>query len=167
MAIAEVRRLSKRMTVLEPGEDPERLSAGLRQDGIQPMGQIPKDVCQGILSALQNKPLYNGYAISNSDRVARPLQDARQFPIGIHTAADVIMAQGALELANNPTILKAVESYLGCIPTIYSIGMWRSFSALERNATQKFHRDYDDFKFGSSGSRVGDLVDFRAPAACM
>jgi len=43
----------------------------------------------------------------------------------------------------------------------------RKFCEKYADVQQRLDGIVDEYSFGSSGSRVGDLVDFRAPAACM
>ena len=66
-----------------------------------------------------------------------------------YTLEDSINAPHLLQLFQDPKILKIASHYLGCLPTVYSINTWWSFSNENKKAqaTQLFHRDPDDFKF--------------------
>lgn len=52
-----------------------------------------------------------------------------------------------LELASNPQIVEIVSNYLGCRPTISSLGIRWSFSdPTSSKDIQNFHRDLDDWR---------------------
>ncbi len=69
------------------------------------------------------------------------------------TAADVPLASvlkcpHVLELANHPVALRIAVDYLGCLPTISTIGIrWSLPGPGSGIDTQNFHRDPDDFRF--------------------
>ena len=77
---------------------------------------------------------------------------AHQIPAGA-TLADfsletVLRCPHVLTLANTPTIIRMAIDYLGCLPTISTIGIRWSFpGANEEATTQAFHRDPDDWRF--------------------
>ncbi|MBV8704846.1 MAG: hypothetical protein JO118_14170 [Acetobacteraceae bacterium] len=54
-----------------------------------------------------------------------------------------------LALASDPRVLRVVTAYLGCRPTLSSIGIRWSFPAAGERAAgvQRFHRDPDDWRF--------------------
>jgi hypothetical protein len=73
-------------------------------------------------------------------------------PKEVHVAnykrKDLVNIKEILNIANNTSILNAVQEYLGATPTISNINMWWSFSGKENaEDAQFFHRDVDDFKF--------------------
>jgi hypothetical protein len=75
-----------------------------------------------------------------------------QAPAGTHVAhfrPDVVLnAPHALAIANHPDVLEAVQSALGCKPTISVIGAWWSIAGHEQGQhAELFHRDYDDWRF--------------------
>jgi hypothetical protein len=52
------------------------------------------------------------------------------------------------DFANSPVLLTIARNYLGCTPTISSIGVRWSFPKPSRlDGTQIFHRDVDDWRF--------------------
>lgn len=60
----------------------------------------------------------------------------------------VVACPGLLEAINAPDILSIAAGYVGCKPTISSLGVRWSFpEAREREGTQLFHRDPDDWRF--------------------
>lgn len=77
---------------------------------------------------------------------------ANQIPAGT-TLADfsletVLHCPHVLALANTPTIIRMAVDYLGCLPTISTIGIRWSFPGVNEEATtQAFHRDPDDWRF--------------------
>ena len=53
-----------------------------------------------------------------------------------------------LRVANDPSIIRVVEAYLGCKPTISNIGIWWSLPGHKASEdAELFHRDVDDWKF--------------------
>jgi hypothetical protein len=77
---------------------------------------------------------------------------ADQIPAGA-TLADfsletVLRCPHVLALANTPIIIHMAVDYLGCLPTISTIGIrWSLPGAKEESTTQAFHRDPDDWRF--------------------
>lgn len=118
-----------------------------------------EDLCKAeevsqILKHFEDRPVFNGHIMGSSDKIPRKLDgEARNFPFGVYQRSDVVSAPHLLRLANDPKIIGIVASYLGCIPTIYSINTYWSFSGSTQKVndtakyTQFFHRDRDDFKF--------------------
>jgi len=75
-----------------------------------------------------------------------------EMPIGV-SAADysletVLACPGLLALVNSPRILRIAADYLGCKPTISSLGVRWTFPRGGKAARfQRFHRDVDDWRF--------------------
>ena len=60
----------------------------------------------------------------------------------------IVGCPGLLQAINAPGILRLVSGYLGCKPTISSLGVrWSLPAAARPEATQLFHRDPDDWRF--------------------
>ncbi len=60
----------------------------------------------------------------------------------------VLRCRDVLDLVNAPTVLRIAADYLGCKPTLSSLGVRWSFPSPRRlAATQRFHRDTDDWRF--------------------
>lgn len=163
IAVTAVRNATRHMSTLESGDVPERLCRALRRDGLQRLGQLPADLCRAILAGLSDLPMYNSYSVAESDGIGRSLADARRHSIGLYAPDAVVNIPGVLDIANEATMLKTAEAYLGCLPRIYSISIWRSFPSTERNITQTFHRDYDDFKFCSLFAYLTDVEPHSGP----
>jgi hypothetical protein len=60
----------------------------------------------------------------------------------------VLRCQDVLDLINSPAMLRIAAQYLGCTPTLSSLGVRWSFpSGTAPSDTQQFHRDLDDWQF--------------------
>jgi len=161
--VASINRALPGLSCLAPTDDRKALAALLHHDGIQPAGRTDPALCEGILRHISQMPLFNSYSAASSDGVARLPDQARKFPIGAVPTQEVCRTPGVVEIANDPNVLKIVECYLGCIPTIYSIGIWHSFPCENYNITQTFHRDYDDFRFCSLFVYLTDVDEQSGP----
>lgn len=60
--------------------------------------------------------------------------------------SDVVNCPQVMELANHPRLLALASRYLGCAPTISTIGLRWSYPAEQLAGVQSFHRDPDDWK---------------------
>jgi hypothetical protein len=92
---------------------------------------------------------FHGNMVAAPDGARLPVE---QIPAGA-AAADysletVLACPGLLTLVNAPRVLRIAADYLGCKPTISSIGVRWTFP-FGRKATrfQSFHRDVDDWRF--------------------
>ncbi len=75
-----------------------------------------------------------------------------RLPLGTAMAAyplrTVLESADLLNLVNAPPVLRIAADYLGCKPTLSSLGVRWSFPSHEPpRATQQFHRDPDDWHF--------------------
>jgi hypothetical protein len=123
----------------------------LKKDGVAYLGRLlsPAQVAD-IHAHLKAKPCHTGHVVAHGDGVGRSIEEcAKLSNCGSYLAGDVLSAPHLLELANSPDLLAIAETYLGCTPTIYSMNLFWSFPdrATRYEATQKFHRDFDDFRF--------------------
>lgn len=60
----------------------------------------------------------------------------------------VLACEEVLEIVNSPLMLDIAARYLGCTPTLSSLGVRWSFpQAAAAMDTQRFHRDLDDWRF--------------------
>ncbi len=112
-------------------------------------------------------PLLTGPMLAESVAFLRDQEavgpDRRRFqvedrPAGTRMASypleTVLRCPHVLALANHPRVLRVVTAYLGCRPTLSSIGIRWSFPAGKESAAeagaagvQRFHRDPDDWRF--------------------
>ncbi|MFO1060455.1 MAG: phytanoyl-CoA dioxygenase family protein [Dongiaceae bacterium] len=68
-------------------------------------------------------------------------------PLGAYALEDVLQCPHLLALANAPALTAVVGAYLGCQPTLSSLGLRWSFPPAAPGGsadTQRFHRDPDD-----------------------
>jgi hypothetical protein len=66
---------------------------------------------------------------------------------GCYNYLDLWSSPHVLELAAQDRILDLAQAYLGCTPTLYSINAFWSLPNRQPNkASQKFHRDWEDFR---------------------
>jgi hypothetical protein len=118
------------------------------------LGELEQDGVS-MLAPLASKRTIAGmvdYFLQN--RVIGPdgpawLQD---LPAGVASAAydlaTVLECPGLVALINAASVLQVVTAYLGCKPTLSSLGVRWSFpSTGERPMFQSFHRDVDDWRF--------------------
>jgi hypothetical protein len=65
-----------------------------------------------------------------------------------YSLASILGCAAVRAIINDPRVLGIAEAYLGCKPTLSSVGVRWSFPALvPGHATQHFHRDPDDWRF--------------------
>lgn len=148
-----IARTTAGMIPSEPVTDPkvQANADSLRKNGIARLGPVltPEQVAE-IHAYLKTKPCYTGHVPAQGDGKPRTVEECSTLSnLASYQLADVLGAPHLLELANRPDILGAVESYLGCVPTLYSVNFFWSFpDRAERFvSTQNFHRDFDDFRF--------------------
>jgi hypothetical protein len=126
------------------------LAAPLHEFGYARLGPLlSPNAIKDILAHFAERPCFNAHVVAQSDGIGRhPEELADRSHFGSYRAADVITAPHILELANDPRILSAVGSYLGCVPSLYSMNAWWSFPrpGFGTSTTQNFHRDCDDYK---------------------
>jgi len=105
-----------------------------------------------LASAPQIQQMYDYFA---AQPVLAP--DGRRFalsdlPAGAPSAAydlkTVVACPGLMEIVNSPEVLRIVSAYIGCKPTLSSLGVRWSFPSAHGVAGyQNFHRDIDDWRF--------------------
>lgn len=65
-----------------------------------------------------------------------------------YSLATVLSCPLIMGLINDPEVLSMAGAYLGCCPTLSSVGLRWSFPSREKASdVQKFHRDPDDWRF--------------------
>jgi hypothetical protein len=77
--------------------------------------------------------------------------------------ADVINCPHVMDLANHPRLLSLAASYLGCAPTISTIGIRWSYPSAKAAAVQSFHRDPDDWKMVKFFTYLTDVAEGAGP----
>ncbi len=125
-------------------------AAQLRTEGLVSLARLLTDDQVAELRAyFEKRPCLNGHTPDQSDRIPRLIgKGAEAFHYGCYTRHEAVAAPHLLELANRPEILAIAERYLGCVPTLYSLHAWWSFSGHgTAEYAQRYHRDFDDFRF--------------------
>jgi hypothetical protein len=82
---------------------------------------------------------------------------------GNYGLADVIHCPQVMELANHPRLLSIAAAYLGCAPTISTIGLRWSYPSERKASVQSFHRDPDDWKMVKFFTYLTDVSDGTGP----
>jgi hypothetical protein len=123
----------------------------LQRDGVAYLGRLlsARQVAD-IHAYLKTKPCFPGHVTAYGDGVGRSVEEcAKLANCGSYAPEHVTGAPHLLEVANSPDLLAIAESYLGCVPTIYSLNLFWSFSERDTRyeETQNYHRDFDDFRF--------------------
>jgi hypothetical protein len=81
---------------------------------------------------------------------------------GMGTILDCPDLMGVL---NAPPILRLASEYLGCKPTLSSVGVRWSFPSDRPTDTQRFHRDVDDWRFLKLFIYLTDVDETSGPHA--
>ena len=123
----------------------------MRSDGITLLGSlINAGQIREINRYLNAKNVYGGHVWAFSDREKRSRDEARKSYSQVsHILSDTLHAPHLIETMSNSFVLKLVEQYLGCVPTIYQSNLMWSFekNTSHRTEAQSFHRDWDNFHF--------------------
>lgn len=152
MAQLAVQSVNNVLKVAKPTSDPvaEKHAESLRIECLSRLGSVLTEAQVGdMLRYFESRPCFNGHVHRYSDGTPRMIgAGAEDYHYGCYSFEDVIQAPHLLELANQPTMLRIAQQYLGCVPTLYSLNAWWSFSGHGRaERSQEFHRDNDDYKF--------------------
>lgn len=125
----------------------------LKKNGTLALGSILSDQqISDITTYLADKRLYPGHISSRSNGSSCSFDEAKQkYCQAAYSLNDILNAPHLLEIANSDQVLAIAKDYLGCIPTLYSLGSWWSFpqSDTDTAIAQRYHRDPDDVLFCS------------------
>lgn len=105
-------------------------------------GLVGPDAVAGILAYLADKDLVGPRGQLASLGMLPP--DARMAAYPLRT---LIESPAIMELVNAASVLRIAAAYLGCKPTLSSLGVRWSFPGGGAGDTQHFHRDPDDWRF--------------------
>lgn len=152
---------------LERGSD-EASVEGLRQDGTTRLGALLNATqIEEIRDYFSDKLLYPGHIASHSDsNSALGYEQVRNdFHNASYGLSDILNAPHLLELANSDRVLSIAADYLGCVPSIYSMNCWWSFSGIDEGQAiaQRYHRDPDDVLFCSLFIYLTDVDSENGP----
>jgi hypothetical protein len=128
----------------------EQIVEQLRRKGAAPLGRMLTEAqCRQIAGRFTNLPCFGNHISTHSDGVRRPIEEIRKLsPYGSYTLADALAVPELFHLATNPRTMGIADSYLGCMPSVYSIHVFWTFGKLEQPGhTHSYHRDFDDFRF--------------------
>lgn len=123
--------------------DGKRALSELRSDGIALLTPPPKRDVEAMAAYFKAQPVVGPQGTPIAlDRL----------PAGAAAAAysldTVLRCPGLVGLLNAPRFLSLASSYLGCKPTLSSVGVRWTFPAAQGEARfQGFHRDLDDWRF--------------------
>lgn len=129
-------------TAWPEGEDHGRIMADLRRDGIAMLSPVEVSKIDEIAAYFRGQP------VQLPDGTEAPLEPEANAPMAAYALHRIVECPGLLDLLNASPLLRIASDYLGCTPTLSSLGVRWSFpnsGTLVR--TQSFHRDIDDWRF--------------------
>jgi hypothetical protein len=96
----------------------------------------------------QVRAYLDGKGIEAKGRTLKLDQVLPDITIADYSLLTVMSCPLIVALVNAPEVLSLAGAYLGCCPTLSSVGLRWSFpSAAEASDVQRFHRDPDDWRF--------------------
>lgn len=123
----------------------------LRENGLVKLPTIlTPDRIADIRSYFDANPVHKGAHSYSFDGRPRRLDEVRRnFSLAGYRFDQVVRAPHLVDAFNDPRLIDFIESYLGCVPTLYSLNAWWSFPANKPELihVQHFHRDIDDWRF--------------------
>jgi len=123
----------------------------LRTEGIVELPFVmPETTVRAIRHHLELHPVHRGPHMYSFDGVPTSLESMRSnYPMAGYRPDQLLRAPALVDFLNQPRIVDFMETYLGCVPTLYSVNAWHSFPAPkpELANVQYFHRDDDDWRF--------------------
>lgn len=128
-AIAAILAIRHPAQLAQPADVDGALLDRLRRDGFTLLPPLLSDAqIEEMLAYLADRDPVRGKALAD------------------YELRDVVNCPQVMELANHPRLLALASSYLGCAPTISTIGIRWSYPAEQIAGVQSFHRDPDDWK---------------------
>jgi hypothetical protein len=120
------------------------VASSLREQGL---AMLPEFVSEARATVLLN--YFRDKDVVGADGRLTPLDrllpDAAMASYPLRT---ILQSPDALNVINAPAVLRVVEAYLGCKPTLSSLGVRWSFPTGRQGVgTQQFHRDPVDWRF--------------------
>jgi hypothetical protein len=124
--------------------DRGRVVADLNRDGLAMLPPLASDETIGHMVAY----FLDKEVVGRNGQASRLDLLPANTPAAAYPLATVLGCPNIVSLLNDPPILSIAADYIGCKPTLSSIGVRWSFPA-QSNATdtQRFHRDVDDWRF--------------------
>ncbi|HEX3486100.1 MAG TPA: hypothetical protein VHT51_13645 [Micropepsaceae bacterium] len=122
--------------------DSNELLRVLNRDGIALLPETNGQWVSDINAYLADKAV----VLRNGERM-HPQSVPSACTVADYPLETVLNCPHLLEIANSPLNVETARRYLGCLPTISTIGIRWSFPGKKREAdTQGFHRDPDDWR---------------------
>lgn len=144
LVAATLRRLHGRLDGPPLDGAGERALATLRRDGVTRLPPLapPESIARMARYFARRPVLCPGGEARFLDELPEDAACA-EYPL-----RTVLECPGLLALVNAPPVLRLAEAYLGCKPTLSSLGVRWSFPGAPKVAGfQAFHRDVDDWRF--------------------
>lgn len=121
-----------------------RVLGELKRDGVALLAPLASKAAIGRMATyFMQQPVIgpDGRAVSLRDLP----DDAAAAPYALET---VVRCPGLMALVNSPAVMEIASAYIGCKPTISSLGVRWSFPTVKDRARfHAFHRDVDDWRF--------------------
>lgn len=133
----------------------------LTEQGIVRINDILSDSqCAEIVQYLSDKPVYDRCASAGQASVAAQRKD---MSFGIHLSEHVLDCPHIMELVASPEVVQLAGAYLGCTPTLSTLGVQWSFPTSTPGIAQEFHRDAEDWKYLRFLIYLSDVVEDCGP----
>jgi hypothetical protein len=118
-------------------------TVSLKTSGIVPFPSLLPEHITEINEYLSDKPL----VLRDGKQCQRDLLPPGT-TIGDYPLETVLRCPHVMEIANTRENIQIVSEYLGCLPTISTIGIrWSLPGSQQQATTQNFHRDFEDWRF--------------------
>lgn len=121
----------------------QRALATLRDDGIVRL--------RPLADATQMRAMHDYFVAQPVIGPGQQKVAVSELPAGVAAAAydlqTIVDCPGLLQLVNAPEVLEIAAAYIGCKPTLSSLGVRWSLPAPITAPFQAFHRDIDDWRF--------------------
>jgi hypothetical protein len=138
---------------LPRGPDAARAAAELMQKGYHLLGDcLSPTALAAVQASLQDVQVYDGTVLAYQQKLVTKHEfTLRNRPADVflvnYQFDDLIRCTPLLRLACDPRLVAAVESYIGCTPTVSAFLSWHSFPGQVDAPSEVFHRDRDCFRF--------------------
>lgn len=116
--------------------------ATLRADGLLPLPSYPVETIDRLMARLKTEHVIDAKGAAVPLDALAPGTAAAAYPL-----KTVLALPELFEIVNNPFVLDLAAAYLGCRPTLSSLGIrWSLPAGGGGNDVQHFHRDMDDWR---------------------
>ncbi|MBI5545187.1 MAG: hypothetical protein HY901_14960 [Deltaproteobacteria bacterium] len=132
----------------------------LRESGLAPVPPMltPEELAE-VRAWLDEQTL-----VGWDGRSFKPTEPPRDLGRASYPLDTVVRCPHVLALVNRPDLLRAARDYLGCTPTISGLRIdWSAPTTQAPGHVQRFHRDYDDWRFLKLFVYLTDVDDGDGP----